>query len=166
MSRTATFATQFTTVFKMASEASTKERTRIDAELVKLSEQKEELEKRIHELEAEHRSIDADISTALQHAARDAGIKVNLKRSHETPVRSNGMRMRRTDMDRITVVLLNSLPNDQQDFVSKSALANKTKLSADQVNAGLIRLRREGRAASNGLRGSQAGWRRGKSQSS
>ncbi len=70
-----------------------------------------------------------------------------------------GKRTRKTNeqMEQETQQVLKALPGSKKDFVSKSEIAGKVGFDPQSA---LLKLKREGEAESNGVRGAGGGWRR------
>jgi chromosome segregation ATPase len=75
---TAKFADQFLPIFQRAAVTATGERERIKAEITKLNTQRAELDVRIKSLERQLDALESDIAVALKHAAREAGLKLDI----------------------------------------------------------------------------------------
>lgn len=81
MSRTALFANAFNDVVKKARAEADQQKASIQKELTKAREQLEKAQTRVTDLEQQLNDIDDELAVGLVAAARDAGIKVDLKRA-------------------------------------------------------------------------------------
>ncbi|MEM9294647.1 MAG: hypothetical protein AAGA57_02505 [Planctomycetota bacterium] len=110
-----------------------------------------------------------EASFALVHAANSLGLKVQLRAAGKGRGRAPAApgakrtRMSRADIASAADAILKTLPpknTGDDNCKPKSEIADDTGLPASAVDSALLRLKREGRATSNGRRGAGGGWRR------
>jgi chromosome segregation ATPase len=81
MSRTAIFANAFNDIIQKARKEADAQKSTIEKQLGQAREQLDDAQKRVAELEQQLADIDDELAVGLVAAARDAGIKVDLKRA-------------------------------------------------------------------------------------
>lgn len=101
MSRTAIFANAFNDIIKKARQEADHQKAGILRELEQAREQLEKSQARVADLEKQLTDIDDELAVGLVAAARDAGIKVDLKRAAEavSPPSSSGSSTRKKPSD-------------------------------------------------------------------
>ncbi|MEM7682339.1 MAG: hypothetical protein AAF288_10330 [Planctomycetota bacterium] len=111
-----------------------------------------------------------EASFALVHAANSLGLKIQLRsagKGRGRPAGSTGG-AKRTRMTRAAIAdaaaqILKTLPpknTGDDNCKAKGDIAEDTGLPQSAVDSALLRLKREGKAESNGRRGAGGGWRR------
>ena len=81
MSRTAIFANAFNEIIQKARKEADQQKSVIEKQLAQAREQLQAAQNRVSELEQQLADIDDELAVGLVAAARDAGIKVDLKRA-------------------------------------------------------------------------------------
>ena len=105
MSRTALFANAFNDIIKKARSEADLQKAGIQKELDKARQEFEEVQERIADLEKQLSEIDDELAVGLVAAARESGIKVDLKRAAAAvnptapAVSSDGSTARKTPSD-------------------------------------------------------------------
>ncbi|MFN3166190.1 MAG: hypothetical protein ACE37H_03900 [Phycisphaeraceae bacterium] len=81
MSRTAIFANAFNEIIQKARKEADSQKSSIEKQLGDARDQLDQAQKRVADLEKQLADIDDELAVGLVAAARDAGIKVDLKRA-------------------------------------------------------------------------------------
>ena len=81
MSRTALFANAFNDIIQKARKEADAQKSAIEKQLTEAREQFEKAQARVEDLEKQLADIDDELAVGLVAAAREAGIKVDLKRA-------------------------------------------------------------------------------------
>lgn len=89
MSRTAIFANAFNDIIQKARQEADQQKAGIEKQLTQAREQLEQATKRVADLEQQLADIDDELAVGLVAAARDAGIKVDLKRAAAAVTQGN-----------------------------------------------------------------------------
>ncbi len=107
-----------------------------------------------------------DASLAVVAAGNDLGLKLRLRRQPgRTAGKTSGRRTRMSSADSADMAekVLGVLPppsTKTEKCMSKEDIAQKTGIDSSKLQSVLLRLKREGKAESNGKRGLAGGWRR------
>ena len=143
-----------------------KERQRVQGLLSTLEQEVDDLTSR---LKAKQQDLSTH-QTMLLHAERDTGkaIKqalatqgIHLDAAATLGHKDGGnRRITKEETAKRTIVILGVLPARNQNFMPIAELGKRTKMDGVQIKAGLTKLKREGQAVSNGMRGPGGGWRR------
>ena len=103
MSRTALFANAFNDIIQKARKEADAQKASIQNELVKAREQYDSAQQRVSDLEQQLSDIDDELAVGLVAAARQAGIKIDLKRAaaavNPTPSSAPSESSRKTPSD-------------------------------------------------------------------
>ena len=101
MSRSALFANAFNDIIKKARQEADQQKAAIVRELEQARTQLEQSQARVADLEQQLADIDDELAVGLVAAARDAGIKVDLKRAAAAvnPVQAKPQNARKTPSD-------------------------------------------------------------------
>lgn len=81
MSRTALFANAFNDIIQKARDEGDQQKATVQRQLDKAREELESAQAKVEDLESQLREIDEELAIGLVAAARNAGIKVDLKRA-------------------------------------------------------------------------------------
>lgn len=130
-----------------------------------------ELDHEVHSSKPDRRSENAQrrrqIAEALMVVANEHRLPLQLKK----PVKAGGSgakgggrrgRMTREQMNGAVQSVYDALPEKKGEFMAKSELAEKVGFDPQSV---LLKMKREGTAQTNGMRGPGGAWRRGKKPS-
>ena len=103
MSRTALFANAFNDIIQKARKEADAQKDSIQSDLERAREQFEAAQARVQQLEQQLADIDDELAVGLVAAAREAGIKIDLKRAaaavNPTPPPSESSSSRKTPSD-------------------------------------------------------------------
>ena len=153
MPRDATaFANEFMDVFQRAANAAKQEKEQIIKSINKLKQQSESIKQQIVEKEQQLDEVEYNIARGLAHAAREAGVSLDLG----TAKKSDG-RMTRERLDKVCLAVIGAM---NKQYVTKTYIANVTRLPRENVDRAMTKLNREGKVKSNGKRGPIAKWKR------
>jgi hypothetical protein len=158
----AAFANEFSPVFQKAARAATEERERIKQQITTLEAQRNALSEQIDGLWKELEAIDDRIVVGLKEAARAAGVKLELSNGKSKTVSKDGSKsMSSAEAVAAADAVYGALPpKSGKTFTSQADLAAKIGMDGAVVQKALGKLKRDGRAKSNGKRGRQGGWQR------
>jgi len=104
----------------------------------------------------------AEVAEAVVIACNNLRLPVQLKKMKPAKgsAAASGGRMTKADMEATCKVIMGALPPKSGKYIGKAEIASKTKIDPARVNAALQKLKRDGEAANNGVRGQAAGWRK------
>ena len=80
MGEAARYANAFAPALKQAAEAALSEKKQAEERIVTLRQQRDQVDAQIRDIEKQLESIDVDIAIGLAHAAKDAGLKIDVSR--------------------------------------------------------------------------------------
>ena len=148
----AAFANEFMDVFQKAANAAKQEKEQIVTAIGKLNQQRESIELQIKEKEQQLSEVEDNIAKGLAHAARAAGVRLELGSTKK----SDG-RMTRERLDKVCQAVIGAM---NKQFVTKAHIVEVTRLPKELINKAMTKLHREGRVNSNGKRGLLAKWKK------
>ena len=103
-----------------------------------------------------------EVAEAVIIATNSMHLPLMLKKAGKSsgPTGGGHNRMSSADMGQACSAVLKALPPKSGTYISKGDVAKKAKMDGATVTAVLGKLKRDGEAASNGMRGQAGGWRK------
>ncbi len=148
----AAFANEFMDVFQRAANAAKQEKEQIIKSINKLKQQSESIEQQIKEKEQQLNEVENNITKGLVHAARAAGVRLELGGAKKSDGRMTSERM-----DNVCLAVIGAMNNQ---YGTKAYITRVTRLAKELVHKAMTKLHREGKVKSNGRRGLIAKWKR------
>ena len=157
--KAATYANKFRSVFKAAAVTTLAEKEKIEAELGKVETAIEELQDKRKSLEEQLAEIGTDVALALQIAAKEEGVSLDLAGGNGRK-EGSGKRIPRAEMGEAAAKILKVLPPKGKTFKSVDAIVISVNLDSVIAKSALQKLKRDNEAKTNGKRGTASGWQR------
>ncbi len=131
MSRTAIFANAFNEIIQKARKEADQQKSMIERQLTQAREQSEQAQKKVADLERQLADIDDELAVGLVAAARDAGIKIDLKRAtaavvQPTPAANDSQRRPRGDNTREKAAIIALLKKHQGRWLASTEIKDTT----------------------------------------
>ena len=132
MSRTAIFANAFNDIIQKAREEGDQQKATVQKQLDKAREELESAQARVEDLETQLRDIDEELAIGLVAAARNAGIKVDLKRATaavsqgEAPAQKKSQRKTPSDTAREKAAVLAMLRKHSGQWLASTEIKDTT----------------------------------------
>lgn len=103
-----------------------------------------------------------EVAEAVVIATNNMHLPLMLKKAGKASGSTGGghNRMSSADMGKACSAVVKALPSKSGKYLPKGEIAKKAKLDGATVTAALGKLKRDGEAASNGMRGQAGGWRK------
>lgn len=151
MSRAAEYANALAPALKQALELSVEDKAHTQKRIEELQAKKEQIDRELMALQQHLESIDSDLALGLTHAAREAGVKVNLVDGRNSSGNRAQSDAKLTNEDVRTILAV--LPEGKQNAMTMGALKKSVDVSAVQiVPAALSRLLSDNRVKTVGQR--------------
>lgn len=130
MSRTALFANAFNDIIQKARKEADAQKATVQSELQRAKEQLEKAQSRVTDLEKQLSEIDDELAVGLVAAARQAGIKIDLKRAaaavSPTPPPSENSRKTPGDTAREKAAIMTLLNKHRGRWVASTEIKETT----------------------------------------
>ncbi len=139
MGEAARFSNVFAPVFKKAAETATEEKKLLLDRIEKLREQRVEIDDELEKLQEQMTSLEEAITLGLTHAARDAGLRLDLNR----PVNGNSPGGRvgtgATVSAEAIRAVLTKVPDDKKSAMTFGSIRKTVSLSDDKLVASALK---------------------------
>ena len=130
MSRTAIFANAFNDIIQKARKEADAQKASIQSELDRARKELEAAQDRVSDLEKQLSDIDDELAVGLVAAAREAGIKIDLKRAaaavNPTPVKTESSRKTPSDTAREKAAVIALLEENRGKWVASTDIKDTT----------------------------------------
>ena len=164
--KSAQYADRFKSVFEQASEAAVGDKQKLQQEVAALNEKRIEIDQQIEALEKQLVEIDDDILVGLKHAAKEAGVRLELGNGKtKEPAKEPGgesKRVTRAELQGAADAVLKALPAKTEEFIAMGEIAAESGVDLKNCRSALKRLKRDKLAKNNGKVGRASGWRKAK----
>ena len=139
MGEAARFSNVFAPVFKKAAETATEEKRTLLERIEGLRDQRKEIDEELEELQDQMTSLDEAITLGLTHAARDAGLKLDLNK----PANGNSPAGRGGSSSTVSAegikAVLTKVPEGRKNAMTFGSIKKAVDLSDDKLVASILK---------------------------